>query len=119
MKNKKALITGANGQSASYLEEFLSEQGYEVHGTIRRSSTPEFQTTRIKELLENKKIKLHYMDLTDPINVNNIIKEVKPDELYHLAAQSHVQISFELPKYTLDVNAGGTLSILEAVRNYS
>lgn len=120
MKNiKTALIIGANGQDASYMAEFLIEKGYIVHGTIRRNSVPESQTTRIEHLRSKNLITLHYMDLTDPISVESIISSLKPDEIYHLAAQSHVQISFELPKYTLDVNAGGTLSVLEAVRKFS
>jgi GDPmannose 4,6-dehydratase len=120
MINKKlALILGANGQDASYLAELLIEKGYVVHGTIRRNSVPESQTTRIQVLRDTNQITLHYMDLTDPISVESIINEVKPDEIYHLAAQSHVQISFELPKYTLDVNGGGTLAVLEAVRKFS
>ena len=117
--NKLALILGANGQDASYLAELLIDKGYIVHGTIRRNSVPESQTTRIQSLRDTNKIILHYMDLTDPISVESIINELKPDEIYHLAAQSHVQISFELPKYTLDVNAGGTLAVLEAVRKFS
>jgi GDPmannose 4,6-dehydratase len=117
--NKTALILGANGQDASYLAELLIEKGYMVHGTIRRNSVPESQTTRIQHLRDSNQITLHYMDLTDPISVESIINQLKPDEIYHLAAQSHVQISFELPKYTLDVNAGGTLSVLEAVRKFS
>jgi GDPmannose 4,6-dehydratase len=116
---KTALIIGANGQDASYMAEFLIEKGYNVHGTIRRNSVPESQTTRIEHLRSENLITLHYMDLTDPISVESIISELKPDEIYHLAAQSHVQISFELPKYTLDVNAGGTLAVLEAVRKFS
>ena len=119
MSKKTALILGANGQDASYLSEFLIEKDYIVHGTIRRNSVPESQTTRIQSLRDNNQITLHYMDLTDPISVESIINELKPDEIYHLAAQSHVQISFELPKYTLDVNGGGTLSVLEAVRKFS
>jgi GDPmannose 4,6-dehydratase len=119
MSKKTALILGANGQDASYLSEFLIEKDYIVHGTIRRNSVPESQTTRIQSLRDNNQITLHYMDLTDPISVESIISEIKPDEIYHLAAQSHVQISFELPKYTLDVNGGGTLSVLEAVRKFS
>jgi GDPmannose 4,6-dehydratase len=120
MKNiKTALIIGANGQDASYLAEFLIDKEYIVHGTIRRNSVPESQTTRIEHLHSSNLIKLHYMDLTDPLSVERIISDIKPDEIYHLAAQSHVQISFELPKYTLDVNAGGTLAVLEAVRKFS
>lgn len=119
IKKKIALILGANGQDASYLAEFLVSKNYVVHGTIRRNSVPESQTTRINQLRDSNLINLHYMDLTDPISVETIISTIKPDEIYHLAAQSHVQISFELPKYTLDVNGGGTLSVLEAVRKFS
>ena len=119
MDKKIALIIGANGQDASYLAEFLLEKKYIVHGTIRRNSVPESQTTRIESLHSSNSITLHYMDLTDPLSVERIISDIKPDEIYHLAAQSHVQISFELPKYTLDVNAGGTLAVLEAVRKFS
>lgn len=117
--NKKALVIGANGQDASYMVELLVEKGYQVIGTVRRNSVPESQTTRIEELFKAGKIELRYLDLTDPISVQSIIGEYQPDEIYHLAAQSHVQISFELPKYTLDVNAGGTLAVLEAARKYS
>ena len=116
---KLALIIGANGQDASYLAELLLEKDYIVHGTVRRNSVPESQTIRIEQLHTNNLIQLHYMDLTDTISVNSVISDLKPDEIYHLGAQSHVQISFSLPKYTLDVNAGGTLSILEAVRKFS
>jgi GDPmannose 4,6-dehydratase len=117
--NKIGLIIGANGQDASYLAELLISKGYTVHGTVRRNSVPESQTTRIESIFNQGLIKLHYMDLTDTLSVERIISEIQPDEIYHLAAQSHVQISFELPKYTLDVNAGGTLAILEAVRKFS
>mgnify|MGYP000939910804 CR=1 FL=1 len=118
-KIKKALLVGANGQNSSYLAEFLLSKGYEVYGTIRRNSVPESQTTRIEKIHSKGQIKLFYADLTDPISIETVIKNIQPDELYHLAAQSHVQISFELPKYTLDVNAGGTLAVLEAVRRFS
>lgn len=114
---KKALVIGANGQDASYLIEFLLSKNYDVVGTIRRNSVPESQTTRIEHLTKN--ISLKYMDLTDTISVDSVIKDVQADEIYHLAAQSHVQISFELPKYTLDVNSGGTLAVLEATRRFS
>ncbi len=117
--SKSALIVGANGQDASYLAEFLIEKGYKVHGTIRRNSVPESQTTRIENIREAGLIDLHYMDLTDTISVDSVVKETQADEIYHLAAQSHVQVSFELPKYTLDVNSGGTLAILEAARRFS
>jgi len=115
--NKKALIIGANGQDASYLAEFLLKKGYNIFGTIRRNSVPESQTTRIDHIFQE--INLKYMDLTDTISVDSIIKETQADEIYHLAAQSHVQISFDLPKYTLDVNSGGTLAVLEAARRFS
>lgn len=118
-KKKVALLIGANGQDASYLAEFLLEKNYEVHGTIRRNSVPESQTTRIEHLHSKNLIKLHYADLTDPLSIESVISALKPDEIYHLAAQSHVQVSFDLPKYTLDVNAGGTLAVLEAVRKFS
>ena len=117
--NKSALIIGANGQDASYLAEFLLEKGYKVHGTIRRNSVPESQTTRIEHLHKDNTISLQYMDLIDPISVDSVINKTQPDEIYHLGAQSHVQISFDLPKYTLDVNSGGTLAVLEAVRRFS
>lgn len=117
--HKKALIIGANGQDASYLAELLISKDYIVHGTVRRNSVPESQTTRIESIFKEGLITLHYMDLTDPLSVERIVSDIKPDEIYHLGAQSHVQISFELPKYTLDVNAGGTLAILEAVRKFS
>ena len=116
---KTALIIGANGQDASYLAELLISKDYIVHGTVRRNSVPESQTTRIEPIFKDGLITLHYMDLTDPLSVERIINDTQPDEVYHLAAQSHVQISFELPKYTLDVNAGGTLAVLEAVRKFS
>ncbi len=117
--DKKALIIGANGQDASYLAEFLIEKKYSLFGTIRRNSVPESQTSRIEGLHKENLIKLSYADLTDPISIESIISKTQPDEIYHLAAQSHVQISFDLPKYTLDVNAGGTLAILEAVKKFS
>ncbi len=116
---KTALIIGANGQDASYLAEFLIEKNYVVHGTIRRNSVPESQTTRIQHLHDKDLITLHYADLTDPISIETVIQKLQPNEIYHLAAQSHVQISFDLPQYTLDVNGGGTLAVLEAVRRFS
>ena len=116
---KTALIIGANGQDASYLAEFLLDKEYKVHGTIRRNSVPESQTTRIEHLHVRNDITLHYMDLIDPISVDSVVNKTQPDEIYHLGAQSHVQVSFDLPKYTLDVNGGGTLAVLEAVRRFS
>lgn len=120
---KKALITGINGQDGSYLAEFLLEKGYEVHGIIRRSST--FNTERIehlyidnliKDLHAQQKIKLHYGDMTDATNLIRLIQALKPDEIYNLAAQSHVKVSFELPEYTAQTDAIGTLRLLEAIR---
>ena len=117
--NKLALIIGANGQDASYLAEFLLKKGYNIHGTIRRNSVSESQTTRIQHLHDHNLITLHYADLTDALSIESVIQKLQPNEIYHLAAQSHVQISFELPQYTLAVNGGGTLSVLEAVRRFS
>lgn len=120
---KKALITGVTGQDGSYLAEFLLEKGYEVHGIIRRSSS--YNQERLedllteeeaKALLDNSNFHLHYGDVTDALNITRIIGEIKPDEIYNLAAQSHVRVSFDMPGYTLDVDAKGTLNILEAVR---
>jgi len=109
---KVALITGITGQDGSYLAELLLEKGYEVHGIVRRSSL--INTHRIDHLYQN--IKLHYGDLTDSTNIVRVIQKVQPDEIYNLGAQSHVKVSFEMPEYTADVDAVGTLRILEAVR---
>ena len=109
---KVALITGITGQDGSYLAELLLGKGYEVHGIIRRSSS--INTDRIDHIYQN--IKLHYGDLTDATNIVRVIKLVQPDEIYNLGAQSHVKVSFEMPEYTADVDAMGTLRILEAVR---
>lgn len=116
---KKALITGITGQDGSYLAEFLLDKGYEVHGIKRRSSL--FNTQRIDHLYEdphvgNRNLVLHYGDLTDSSNLTRIIAEVQPDEIYNLGAQSHVAVSFESPEYTADVDALGTLRLLEAIR---
>jgi len=116
---KKALITGITGQDGAYLTELLLDKGYEVHGIKRRSSL--FNTDRIDHLYEdphnnNPKLKLHFGDLTDSTNIIRIIQEVQPDEIYNLGAMSHVQVSFETPEYTANVDAVGTLRILEAVR---
>lgn len=113
----KALVTGISGQTGSYLAELLVSKGYEVFGIVRRHSIPQTQTLRIESLHTNKNVNLFYGDMTDSISIQNIISQIKPDELYHLAAQSHVQTSFELPQYTLNVNAGGTLTILETVKD--
>ena len=109
---KKALITGITGQDGSYLAEFLLSKGYEVHGIVRRSSL--INTHRIDHIYE--KITLHYGDLTDPVNIMGVIRKVEPVEIYNLGAQSHVKVSFEMPEYTANVDALGTLRILEAVR---
>ena len=111
---KKALITGITGQDGSYLAEFLLEKGYEVHGLIRRSSIS--NTGRIDHLIRENKIVLHGGDLSDSSSLVRIIGEVRPDEIYNLGAQSHVQVSFEAPEYAGDVDALGVLRILEAVR---
>ena len=117
--SKVALITGVTGQDGAYLSELLLEKGYEVHGIKRRSSL--FNTDRIDHLYQdphdkNIKFKLHYGDLTDSSNLTRIIQEVQPDEIYNLAAQSHVKVSFETPEYTANSDAVGTLRILEAIR---
>lgn len=116
---RKALITGITGQDGSYLAEFLLEKGYEVHGIKRRSSL--FNTQRIDHLyqdphIDGKRLILHYGDLTDSSNLTRILQQVQPDEVYNLAAQSHVAVSFESPEYTADVDALGTLRLLEAIR---
>ena len=109
---KVALITGITGQDGSYLAELLLEKGYEVHGIVRRASL--INTHRIDHIYD--RINLHYGDLTDSTNLVRVIQQVKPDEIYNLGAQSHVKVSFEMPEYTGDVDAMGTLRILEAVR---
>ena len=116
---KKALITGVTGQDGSYLAEFLLEKGYEVHGIKRRASL--FNTQRVDHIyqdphVDNAHFKLHYGDLTDSSNLTRIIHDVQPDEVYNLGAQSHVAVSFESPEYTADVDAMGTLRLLEAIR---
>ena len=117
MKLKKALITGITGQDGSYLAEFLLKKKYIVHGIKRKSSS--FNTSRIDHIYENIKNKnkffLHYGDLLDPNSLTNIIKNVKPDEIYNFAAQSHVGVSFKLPNYTSQVNSIGTLNLLQAI----
>lgn len=119
MPRKVALITGVTGQDGAYLSEYLLGLGYEVHGLKRRSSL--FNTQRIDHLYqdpheENRRFFLHYGDLTDSMNITRLIKEIQPDEIYNLGAMSHVKVSFECPEYTADVDAVGTLRILEAVR---
>ena len=120
---KVALITGITGQDGSYLAEFLLEKGYEVHGVLRRSSS--FNTGRIEHLYldewvrdmkQRRLIDLHYGDMTDSSSLIRIIEKVKPDEIYNLAAQSHVKVSFDVPEYTADVDAVGALRLIESVR---
>ena len=121
MKTKKALITGITGQDGSYLTELLLEKGYEVHGIIRRTSN--FNTNRIDHLYQNPKIKdqslfLHYGDMAEPTVIDRLVRQIQPDEIYNLAAQSHVKVSYEIPEYTADVVGLGVLRLLEAIRNY-
>jgi GDPmannose 4,6-dehydratase len=116
---KRALITGITGQDGSYLADLLLEKGYEVHGIIRRAST--FNTSRIDHLYADPHINgvrlfLHYGDLADSVNLVKLLYDLKPDEIYHLGAQSHVRVSFDIPEYTADVTAVGTIRILEAIR---
>ena len=116
---KKAFITGITGQDGSYLAEFLLNKGYEVHGIVRRSSS--FNTQRIEHLYNNPSIKgttlfLHYGDLTDSSNLSRLIYTIQPEEVYNLGAQSHVKVSFEIPEYTAEVDALGTLRLLESIR---
>jgi len=116
---KKALITGITGQDGSYLAELLLEKGYEVHGIIRRAST--FNTGRIDHLYQDPHINgvrlfLHYGDIADSTNLIKLLYRLQPDEIYHLAAQSHVRVSFDIPEYTGDVTGLGTTRILEAIR---
>src|SRR5690606_15695819 len=116
---KRALVTGVTGQDGSYLAEFLLAKGYEVHGIKRRASL--FNTQRVDHIyqdphVDNQNFVLHYGDLTDSSNLTRILQEVQPDEVYNLGAQSHVAVSFESPEYTADVDALGTMRILEAIR---
>lgn len=120
MSKKKALITGITGQDGSYLAELLLKKGYEVHGIIRRSSS--FNTARIAGIYKDPhepdaQLRLHYGDLTDGSAMNQVLKTVQPNEIYHLGAQSHVRVSFDIPEYTGDVTGVGTLRILEAIRD--
>jgi GDPmannose 4,6-dehydratase len=116
---KRALITGITGQDGSYLAELLLAKGYEVHGIIRRAST--FNTDRIDHLYQDRHVHgsrlfLHYGDLSDSVNLVKLLYDLKPDEIYHLAAQSHVRVSFDIPEYTADITGVGTIRILEAIR---
>src|ERR671923_547708 len=118
-ERKKALVTGFTGQDGSYLSELLLDKGYEVHGIVRRSSS--FNTNRIDHLYrdpheEDVRIFTHYGDLSDSVALTKLIYELQPDEVYHLGAQSHVMVSFQIPEYTLDVTGVGTMRILDALR---
>jgi len=117
---KKALITGITGQDGSYLAEILIDKGYEVHGVVRRSSS--FNTARIDHLFNNKELSdnvffLHHGDITDTSNMNRLLEKIKPEEIYNLAAQSHVKVSFEIPEYTAEVDAMGTLRLIDAIKD--
>src|SRR5438874_1234077 len=117
---KKALITGITGQDGSYLAEFLLGKGYEVHGIVRRAST--FNRGRLDDVwsdphLPRTRLFLHYGDLADTGSLVRLLPEIKPDEIYNLAAQSHVRVSFDNPEYAMDVNATGTMRLLEAIRH--
>jgi GDPmannose 4,6-dehydratase len=119
LSKKVAFVTGITGQDGSYLTEFLLEKGYEVHGLIRRSST--FNTARIDHIYQdphtpNPKLILHYGDLTDGVNMTNLIHQIQPTEVYNLGAQSHVQVSFTMPQYTAQVDAVGAVALLESIR---
>lgn len=116
-QSEKALVVGCTGQDGSYLAELLLSKGYEVHGTKRRSSS--FNTSRIDHLMPNERFHLHYMDVTDPLSVSQVVQQVAPDEIYNLAAQSHVGVSFEMPGYTFDSITHGTLNMLEAMRRFA
>ena len=113
---KVALITGITGQDGSYLAELLLEKDYVVHGIIRRASG--FNTQRIDHIINHPRLHLHHGDITDSANINRLLSQIKPDEVYNLAAQSHVQVSFEMPEYTAQVDAVGTLRMLDGVNNH-
>ena len=116
-KQKRALITGVTGQDGSYLAEFLIEKGYEVHGIIRRASV--FNTKRIDHIPEGENFFLHHGDLSDSSNLGRLIRDINPDEVYNLAAQSHVSVSFEVPEYTVDVDGVGTIRLLDAIKSFN
>ena len=114
--SKVALITGIAGQDGSYLAELLIEKGYTVHGIVRRHSNSANSLHRLKDVINSRSLRLHYGDVTDALAISNLVREVRPHEIYNLAAQSHVGVSFEIPAYTANVDGSGTLNILEAVR---
>jgi len=114
--NKKAFITGINGQDGSYLSEYLLSLGYEVHGMVRRNSTSENQSARLTEAFKNGNIHTHYGDLLDQTSIERLLTEIMPDEIYNIAAQSHVRTSFDIPQFTVQTNAVGVINILESYR---
>jgi len=114
---KKAFITGINGQDGSYLAEYLLSLGYEVHGMVRRNSTSENQSARLKKVFKDKlNITTHYGDLLDQTSIEKLLTEIKPDEIYNIAAQSHVRVSFDIPQFTIQTNSVGVVNILEAYK---
>lgn len=114
--NKKAFITGISGQDGSYLAEYLLSMGYEVHGMIRRNSTSENQSARLEHFLTSKDLHLHYGDLLDQTSIEKALTEIKPDEIYNLAAQSHVRVSFDIPQFTVQSNSVGVVNMLESYK---
>ena len=113
---KRAFVTGTTGQDGSYLVELLIDKGYEVHGTMRRASV--FNTARIEHMMDHPRLKLYHSDLTDSSSLNKLLSTIKPDEIYNLGAQSHVSVSFEVPEYTAQVDATGTLRLLDAMHTF-
>lgn len=116
IKNKKAFITGINGQDGSYLSEYLLSLGYEVHGMVRRNSTSENQSARLEESFKNPNIQTHYGDLLDQTSIERLLTEIQPDEIYNIGAQSHVRVSFDIPQFTVQTNSVGVVNILEAYK---
>ena len=113
---KKAFITGINGQDGSYLAEYLLSLEYEVHGMVRRNSTSENQSARLSLVLENPNFHSHYGDLTDQTSIEKILTDIRPDEIYNIAAQSHVRVSFDIPQFTIQTNSVGVINMLEAYK---
>ena len=114
--NKKAFITGINGQDGSYLAEYLLSLGYEVHGMVRRNSTSENQSARLETAFKSGQITTHYGDLLDQTSIERLLTLIKPDEIYNIAAQSHVRVSFDIPQFTVQTNSLGVVNILEAYK---
>ena len=114
---KKAFITGIGGQDGSYLAEYLLTLGYKVYGIVRRNSTPEHQQSRLDKIRNNENVNVYYGDLLDQSSLEKLLRDIQPDEVYNIAAQSHVRISYDIPQFTVMSNALGVVNILEAVRN--